>query len=88
MKIANIGPHQTEIRPNNGGIVLMSYATPVAFIPNAETKVYAYITEEKFSITTTKHIRKFLMKHEIGKEVTIVKQSVIDNFAKNAGIEI
>ncbi len=88
MNISNVGPNQTEIRPDTGGIILMSYQTPVAFIPNAETKVYAYITDEKWSITTTKHIRKFLAKHEIGEKATKVNQSFFYDIAKKANIEV
>ncbi len=57
MKIKPIAANQTELYDNAGTIVLFSYETPVAAIlPSGR----AVRTAKKYSVTTTKHINKWL----------------------------
>ena len=51
-----IGSNVTELHTDSGHIVLFSYQTPVAALMNG---VY-YRTSTKYSVTTTKHINKWL----------------------------
>ena len=55
MKVKQIGSNQTEIIMNNGNHVLFSYETPVA----VSTVNGMYVTETKYSNTTTRHINKW-----------------------------
>ena len=57
MQAKSIGSNQTEITLQDGTQILVSYSTPVAcFIPSLG---YAR-TETKHSVTTSKHINKWL----------------------------
>lgn len=75
MKLHNFASNQTVIEFKNGTVVLFSYNTPVAaFVPGQ-----GYVrTNHKWSVTTSKHINKWL-RGVIG--VASVDQSVIDNIA-------
>lgn len=55
MKVKSIGSNQTEIILLDGTQVLVSYETPVAAKINGEY----YRTEQRHSVTTTKHINKW-----------------------------
>ena len=57
MKINNVGSNMTELATNSGAVILFSYSTPVAaMLPSGQ-----YIrTEKKYSVTTTRHINKWL----------------------------
>lgn len=55
MKLKDIGSNQTEIIFNDGTHVLFSYETPVA----VSTVDGMFVTEKKFSRTTSKHINKW-----------------------------
>ena len=55
MKVKPIGSNQTEVIMNNGNHVLFSYETPVA----VSTIDGIFVTEEKYSNTTTRHINKW-----------------------------
>ena len=75
MKLTPIAANQTQISLNNGTEVFFSYKTPVAaYLPEK-----GYVRTEKFwSVTTSRHINKWL------KNVTNVQeidQSVLDNLA-------
>ena len=67
MKLTQIGSNQTEITTARGNRVLYSYETPVA----AWTEQGAFRTAEKFSVTTSKHINKYLGGKDVG---TVVEQ--------------
>ena len=54
MKVKPIGSNQTEVIMNNGNHVLFSYETPVA----VSTIDGIFVTEVKYSNTTTRHINK------------------------------
>ena len=73
MKITNIASNMTEINLN-GAIVLFSYSTPVAaMLPSGR-----YIkTATWYSVTTTKHINKWLK--GVLSDVEVVAQDFINN---------
>ena len=56
MRIKSIKSNMTELHLNDGTIVLFSYETPVA----ARTDLGFVRTEERFSVTTSKHITQWL----------------------------
>ena len=64
MQIKNIGSNMTELNLN-GVSVLFSYETPVAGWDNEG----AFRTDEKFSVTTSKHINKYLGGKNIGRTI-------------------
>lgn len=61
MKVKSIGANQTQIE-TGGKTILVSYETPVAAIlrDNKSGKLKAYSTNYKWSVTTQKHINRFL----------------------------
>jgi len=65
MKLLQIGSNQTEITTARGNRVLYSYETPVA----AWTEQGAFRTSTKFSVTTSKHINKYLGGKDVGRAV-------------------
>ena len=72
MKLKLIGSNQTELILKDGTQVFFSYETAVC-VRNEDG---CFVTEEKYSNTTTKHINKwcqFLKR-------TMVPQTRIDNF--------
>ena len=71
MKVKSIGSNQTEVSAN-GCRVLYSYETPVAL--QAPSGKY-YKTEKKWSVTTSKHINRF-----VPDNVTLVPQSMLDDW--------
>lgn len=56
MKVRNIGSNQTEVELNGNTRILVSYQTPVA----AWVDGRFYRTEKKWSVTTSKHINRWL----------------------------
>ncbi len=54
MRLKQIGSNQTEIIFNDGTHVFFSYETPVC----VSTVDGLFVTENKYSNTTTKHINK------------------------------
>ncbi len=56
MKLKKIGNNETEITTKEGVQLFFSYETLVA----ARTMKNVYVTENKYSNTTTKHINKWL----------------------------
>lgn len=73
MKVKNIGSNQTEIEVGEK-TVLVSYETPVACHIQGEGY---YRTEEKFSVTTSRHINKWLASNG-AHEVTEKPQEFFD----------
>jgi hypothetical protein len=78
MRIKNIGSNQTAVvskLPNGGTVeVLFSYETPVA----VRGPTLDYKTERRWSVTTSKHINKFLPADQ--SRVEIVPQEDLDNW--------
>ena len=73
MKLTPIASNQTQLELKNGTIILFSYKTPVA----AHIPGQGYVrTNQKWSVTTSKHINKWL-RGVIG--VASVDQSYLDN---------
>ena len=66
MRIKNIGSNQTAVvskLPNGGTVeVLFSYETPVA----VRGPTLDYKTDRRWSVTTSKHINKFLAGIDVG----------------------
>lgn len=71
MKIRKAGNNMTELSLTNGTDVLFSYETPVAAFVEGDGYVR---TETRYSVTTSKHINKWLN----GMVAREVPQSVID----------
>tara|TARA_B100000902_G_scaffold144976_1_gene142262 strand:+ start:209 stop:436 length:228 start_codon:yes stop_codon:yes gene_type:complete len=65
MKLNQQGSNMTEIVTNAGKRILFSYETPVA----GWSEQGAFRTDEKFSVTTSKHINKYLGGKDVGKVV-------------------
>ena len=74
MIIKNIGSNQTEVQAH-GCRVLVSYSTPVA-LEGPSGKYYR--TDQKWSVTTSKHINKFIGCY--AGDVALVPQSVLDDW--------
>ena len=62
MNLKNLGAHKNEIRLNDeyDTRVLISYETPVAYRQTMPDGVYFFVTEYKWSRTTSKHISQWL----------------------------
>lgn len=58
MKINQIGPNQTILTLNNGTQIGFSYNTPV--VARIGSGGQAYRTEQKFSVTTSRHVGQLL----------------------------
>tara|TARA_B100000686_G_C16421622_1_gene777458 strand:- start:451 stop:693 length:243 start_codon:yes stop_codon:yes gene_type:complete len=77
MKLKQIGSNQTELIFNDGTEVLFSYETPVAVL----TVNGMYVTETKYSSTTSRHINKWCE----GITRTTIPQDNIDTLVKRGG---
>jgi len=55
MRVTQLGPNKTELAVN-GSVILYSYETPVAVTILTTT----YITAERYSRTTSSHIKQWL----------------------------
>jgi len=86
MKLKPINSNMTELHLNNGTIVLFSYETPVAARVNTEGDVVysgkILRTNKKWSVTTSKHINKWLSVTKPHTYVQDVDQSVLDDIVK------
>jgi len=71
MKLNPIGSNMTEVEVN-GKSIMFSYQTPVAGYDDQG----AFRTSTKYSVTTSKHINKYLGGNDVGR---VVDQSYIDN---------
>jgi hypothetical protein len=75
MKLHCIGKNETEITTETGTKILFSYETAVAVI----NKSGCFVTDEKYSKTTTKHLNKW-----VGDlEHNFVPQSIINLLSEN-----
>ena len=75
MQIKPIASNMTELEVNNTTI-LFSYSTPVAGYSDEG----AFRTDKWYSVTTSKHINKYLGGKDVGK---VVPQSYIDALVEN-----
>ena len=80
MKIKPNGPNQTIVISPENHEVLYSYETPVAIITKSGKP---FKTEKKWSVTTSKHINKFLVEWH-GNEIALVPQSVMDQWTESS----
>jgi hypothetical protein len=72
MKLVPLASNQTELELNDGTVVFFSYKTPVAaFIPG----LGYYRTEHKWSVTTSKHINKWIR----GQNCNTISQDYLNN---------
>jgi hypothetical protein len=78
MRIKSLGKNQTIVSSKlaSGQLVevLFSYSTPVA----VRGPTHHYKTEQKWSVTTSRHINKFLPENQ--SRVEIVPQDDLDNW--------
>ena len=75
MQIKPIASNMTELEVNNTTI-LFSYSTPVAGYSDEG----AFRTDKWYSVTTSKHINKYLGGKDVGK---VVPQSYIDQLVED-----
>ena len=76
MQLQRLGYNQTQITLSDGHQVFFSYETPVA----ARTPDYKYYrTDRKWSVTTSRHINKWLD----GVKATTMPQNFFDTLASN-----
>ena len=75
MELIPLGSNQTQINLANGDSVFFSYRTPVACL----TENGYYRTSKKWSVTTTRHINKWLD----GVKATTMPQDFFDNLTSN-----
>ena len=64
MKLNPVGSNMNEVEVN-GKSILFSYKTPVAGYDDQG----AFRTEDFFSVTTSKHINKYLGGKDVGRKV-------------------
>ena len=81
MRITRVGKQNATIVEGRGCRVLYSYSTPVAL--ESPDGVW-YRTEEKHSVTTSKHINKFIPNGKDNPDVVLVPQSVMDTWDSGA----
>lgn len=74
MKLKQIASNMTEVTINGVGTILFSYQTPVA----AKTPTGLKVTTTKYSVTTSKHITKWLG-YNPDLKIYGVDQLAIDN---------
>ena len=75
MKLKPIAANQTEITLSNGTVVFFSYKTPVAACMGDGSGFVR--TDKYYSVTTSKHINKWLD----GANARKVPQSVLDSLS-------
>lgn len=73
MKARTIGSNQTEIEKGDGTLILVSYETPVAAVlPNGD----ALRTNRFYSVTTSRHINKWLGRQAKGEVVEVSPEKI------------
>ena len=70
--LVNIASNMTEVKTNNGEYILFSYSTPVAGYDDKG----AFRTNIWYSMTTTRHINKYLDGKDVGR---VVEQEYINS---------
>lgn len=74
MNLIPIATNMTELTLKDGTRVLFSYQTPVAAVQDS----LFYRTQEKWSVTTNRHINKWLQ----GTLAQVKPQSFFDNLVR------
>lgn len=77
MKLRNLGANQTEVTVGDK-TVLFSYNTPVAYSDGTWT----YVTSKKWSVTTSRHINKWISKFAPARYPLDISQEKIDAVLK------
>ena len=75
MKVDIIGKNCCTITIENEGVILQSYATPVAFYDFHDGRIF--VTSQKWSNTTSRHIKSFLKMFDNGCSICEVSQQEI-----------
>ena len=65
MQVQSLGANKTQVDLADGTSVFFSYKTPVAGYDSQG----AFRTEDYFSVTTSKHINKYLGGKDVGRRV-------------------
>ena len=81
MKVTPIGSNMTQIDTEKYEI-LFSYQTPVAFVKtvwNEDIQKKYFKTNKRWSVTTTKHINKWLN----GNKAQIIDQTILDSLLED-----
>jgi hypothetical protein len=60
MTLRPLGANQTEVTINDELVILFSYRTPVACSVVLDGKWQHYKTEKQWSVTTSRHINKWM----------------------------
>jgi hypothetical protein len=71
MKIKQLASNMTLLSLGDGSEVMFSYETPVA----GHDSLFAFRTTEKYSVTTTKHINKYLRGLPVNFTTTVEEYS-------------
>ncbi len=66
MRLSPIGSNMTELETGNGISILFSYSTPVAGWDSEGP----FRTSQYYSVTTSRHINKYLGGKDIGRTVS------------------
>ena len=89
MKIKSVGANQTEVAIDNFGVILVSYATPIAIVYK-DNSANVDADWNEFSKTTTKHVKHFLLRHKVpttaiaySHHTKLNLQAIIDNGGLN-----
>lgn len=80
LELHPLGPNMNEVETEDV-LVLFSYSTPVAYQDKNTGEFYR--TEEHYSVTTSRHINKWLE----GREAVEVPQDQLTSLLRTAGIE-
>lgn len=77
MKLRQVGSNRTILQLDNGTLIGFSYETPVV----AEVNGVTYKTEQKFSVTTSKHCGQ-LLREMTGSYAGLKPQSFFNELAR------
>jgi hypothetical protein len=78
MKLEQVGPNMVEIQISDGTRILFSYSTPVACHMHG---IGYFKTSRKFSVTTSRHINKWLLMHSGDTEAFLRDQDFFYDLA-------
>lgn len=76
MNIKQLGSNQTLLITNHGDEVLFSYETAVAGFSHLLNNYF--VTNKKYSVTTTKHINKYLGSRRMTSKETVLTHEEIE----------
>ena len=83
VKIKQVGSNQTLLEHSDGIQVFYSYETPVALVAFGD-RIRTFKTEQFHSVTTSKHINKFLRSRNVEPErCKTIPQEVLENWEQH-----